>query len=69
VTGGSGLAGIDVSDDDDVDVGLVFLTVESSQWQLFLKTGSLQSLSQGPEKKEKTNPMVTVVFFEVISVF
>lgn len=27
MTGGGGLAGIDVADNDDVDVGLVFLTV------------------------------------------
>lgn len=28
LTGRSGLAGVDVSNDDDVDVGLLFLTVE-----------------------------------------
>lgn len=35
VTGGGGLAGIDVADNDDVDVSLVFLTVSQEmkgQW-------------------------------------
>lgn len=28
LTGGSGLAGVDMSDDDEVDVSLLFLTAE-----------------------------------------
>ena len=35
VTSGGGLAGIDVADNDDVDVVTLFLTVGSSQSQFF----------------------------------
>lgn len=58
VTGGGGLAGVDVSDDDDVDVSALVLTVRESRAVSTMKTVVGENETDG-----KTHPMVKVVLF------
>lgn len=54
VSGGGGLAGIDVADNDDVDVRLLVLTVKRE------KTCQLDEVRGRQDRTGRTNPMVTV---------
>jgi hypothetical protein len=55
VTGGGGLAGVDVSDDDDVDVSALVLTVEREQ------SSQYDENTLPKETGRWTHPMVKVV--------
>ena len=56
VTGGGGLAGVDVSDDDDVDVSALVLTVEESR-----TVSMMEKSGHSDGKTGATHPMVKVV--------
>lgn len=60
LTSGGGLAGVDVADNDDVDVSLL-LTVERAgqRWSLIQAQASMR-LVEG-KRRRKTHPMVAVV--------
>lgn len=56
MTGGGGLAGVDVSDDDDVDVSALVLTTGESRAVSMMKTVVGEDKADG-----QTHPMVKVV--------
>lgn len=53
VTGGGRLAGIDVADNDDVDVGLVFLTVGGASQQHVEGEGRKSERSRAVRQKQQ----------------
>ena len=72
LTGGGGLAGIDVADNDDVDVETLVLTVDAESAAVPVERGWMETeiswrwrdgstrLVGGEGKKKGTYPMVTV---------
>lgn len=60
LTGGGGLSGIDVADNDDVDVKLL-LTIEQTAVSILFSMKLLIDLCQKCSVKDLTYPMVAVV--------